>query len=348
MKRLLLFTFSMVLLSFLLPPLLLFGTPTDRGDSAAENTPPPEALVPDSGLPGDDAPEAARPITDRDMPLRVWQEGQVKECSMEEYLPLALAGEMPAAFHEEALKAQAVALRTYLLYCAAHPKDNHPQADICTSSACCAARAQEQTLRESWGEDYEHYMSKIRKAVTDTDGQYLVWEEEPILAAFHSSSAGRTESGGNLWSDLPYLLSVSTPETAGDVRGLVSTVEVSAEEFRSTIARSIHEAAFPDDAGQWLGDLQRNSSGRVKSLTVAGVALSGPTLRSLFSLRSTDFDLVWTGECFRFTVRGYGHGVGMSQYGAKVMAGNGWGYGAILSHYYPGAELVTAVAVTRQ
>ena len=340
MKRLLLFVLSALALCYLLPPLLLpWEAHKGMNPSAAVTASP----APESAPSPTPAEDSGTPVTDADMPLRVERDGAVIETTMAEYLPLALAGEMPAAFDAEALKAQAVALRSYLLYCAAHPKSTHPQADICTSSACCTACATTDKLRENWGSGYDSYWAKLCTAVLDTDGQYLVWEEEPILAVFHSSSVGSTESSSNVWSAQPYLLSVETPETGDDVLNLLTTVDVSAEEFRSAISRNHHDASFTGAPDSWLGDIVRNDSGRVESVSAGGVTLSGLSVRAMFSLRSTDFTLEWTGECFRFTVRGYGHGVGMSQYGANVMAKSGSNYGEILSHYYPGTELVVAV-----
>jgi stage II sporulation protein D len=266
----------------------------------------------------------------------------VREMTMAEYLPMALSGEMPASFHGEALKAQAVALRSYALYCRENRKSAHPEADVCTDSACCTAASDEETLRKAWGGSFETYYAKVCAAVSDTDGQYLAWQDEPALAVFHSSSMGQTESGENLWSALPYLVSVSSPETAEDVSNLVTTVEVSPEDFKETV-RQVYPALELDGAPeQWLGECRRSSSGRVAGVTVGGEEISGASMRAMFSLRSTDFDLEYNGS-FVFTVRGYGHGVGMSQYGANVMANRGSGYDEILQHYYPGTELVVAV-----
>ncbi len=285
------------------------------------------------------------PVADREMELKVLSGGEVRSMSMAEYLPLALAAEMPAAFHEEALKAQAVALRSYALYCRDNRKSRHSDADICTDSGCCCACSDESLLHLKWGEDYDKYYEKILSAVGATDGQYLVWEQEPILAAFHSSSYGSTESGENVWGARPYLVAVSSPETEEDVKNLVSSVEVSAEDFKNSVLELCPEARLEGECGTWLGDVQRSSGGRVQSISIGGAAVSGLSLRSAFALRSANFDVEYLDGNFVFTVRGYGHGVGMSQYGANVMAKSGSGYGDILSHYYPGTELVMAVLV---
>ena len=296
-----------------------------------------------AGSLGESYAPAEDTVTDGEMELRVLTDSGVETMSMADYLPMALAGEMPASFKSEALKAQAVALRTYALYLRQSPKAAHPEADICTSSSCCAAAFDEQAMRSSWGDSFEGYYAAVCAAVKATDGQYLCWEDQPILAVFHSSSEGFTEAGENVWSALPYLQSVSSPETDSDVRSFVTTVEVSPEDFRASILRTFPGLSFPDEPGAWLGELELNSAGRVGSLEVAGQEISGLAMRQLFALRSTDFSLVWNGAAFVFTVSGYGHGVGMSQYGANVMASEGADYAEILAHYYPGTQLVVAV-----
>ena len=288
--------------------------------------------------------DSGRTIGDADISLRVLTEEGVEEMSMAEYLPMALAGEMPAAFQTEALKAQAVALRSYALHYRANPKAAHPEADVCTSSGCCAALMDGAKAAETWGSDAETYREKLAAAVQATDGQYLAMEEEAILAMFHSSSFGATESGATLMTDRPYLQSVSSPETGEEVRGLVSTVELSASEFSKTVLRSFPAAQLPEESPEsWVGTVTPSAGGRVGSINIGGQKISGLSMRQLFSLRSTDFSLKWTGENFIFTVQGYGHGLGMSQYGANAMAKAGAAYNEILAHYYPETELVVAV-----
>lgn len=342
MRRIALFSVIMIILAFLLP--MAFVAPREKGtepprESVDEPSAAPAAPTPENSS----APEHGRSIIDSDMPLRVLDGGEVREMSMAEYLPLTLAAEMPAAFDGEALKAQAVALRTYTIYCMSNRKQTHPEADVCTDYGCCAAFMTEEQLRESWGAGFEKYYAKILSAVSDTDGQYLVWQDEPALAVFHSSSMGQTEDGGNIWSAQPYLVSVSSPETDGDVSNLVSSVEISSADFSASVLAVFPDAQLSGEPAGWIGEVRRNSSGRVGSIYIGAQEISGTTMRTMFSLRSTDFDLSFDGEKFIFTVRGYGHGVGMSQYGANVMAKNGSGYGEILEHYYPGTELVVSV-----
>ena len=270
------------------------------------------------------------------------KDGSVTQVSMAAFLPGVLSGEMPAAFHEAALRAQAVAGRTYILSRLDSPKAAHPEAAVCTDPACCQAWDSEERMREKWGADYDRYFGKIRAAVRDTDGACLFWEGEPILACFHSSSAAVTENSAAVWSGaLPYLVSVESPETAQDVPNYITTVELSCEAFREKIWLEYPGADLSGAPAGWLGEVRREQSGRVESVIIGGIRAEAETLRSLFSLRSAAFTAEYTGAGFRFTVTGYGHGVGMSQYGANVMAARGSTWQEILQHYYPGAELKT-------
>ena len=261
---------------------------------------------------------------------------------MSDWLPGVVAGEMPASFEPEALKAQAVAARTYIMYAMGREKPAHPEADVCDDPGCCKAHSTDEALRENWGGDYDANMQKILSAVRSTDGEYMSYGGEVIQAVFHSSSAGRTEDSAAIWQAEPYLVSVESPETADDVPNYVSSVTVSPEDFRETVLAAHPEAEFGEDPAFWLGAAVHDASGRVESVDIGGAQVPGTELRTLFELRSTAFALDYTAEGFLFTVTGYGHGVGMSQYGANVMAQDGADYEEILTHYYPGAELTRA------
>jgi len=256
----------------------------------------------------------------------------------EEYLLGVLAAEMPASFPDEALKAQAVAARTFAMYCASGNK--HGQAQVCTDFACCQAWQDDNTLREKWGENYECYREKLESALKETEGEYMSYEGKAIFAAFHSSSPGMTARCGEIWNELPYLQSVSSPESSETVPNFVSSMDCSAIDFRDSILRSAPYADFTGEESTWLGELKRSGSGRVESVEIGGVSFTGAEIRNIFSLRSAAFELEYREGRFCFSVTGYGHGVGMSQYGAKVFADGGSDYTAILAHYYQGAELV--------
>ena len=270
--------------------------------------------------------------------IKVLCGGQTVTMDLQDYIVGVTAAEMPAYFELEALKAQTVAARTYALYCAGMGK--HGEAQVCTDPNCCQAWSSDESLRTSWGGQYEEHMEKLRAAADATAGQILFYEGEAVFAAFHSSSAGATEDCGEVWNGLPYLLSVSSPETAADVPEFVTEVRCAAIDFRDTVLSRYPEADFSGDESGWIEDAERDGSGRVKWVRLGGVSVRGTELRSLFSLRSTAFSLQYSDGQFVFTVTGFGHGVGMSQYGANVMAQNGAAYTEILAHYYPGTELL--------
>ena len=276
---------------------------------------------------------------DSETNITVKRYDKIIETTMAEHLPMAVAAEMPVTFELEALKAQTVAARTYIIYCTEHENAKHPDADICCDSSCCLAYKDETELRASWGAAYEDNMKLICSAVEATDGQVLCYGEKTILAAFHSSSAGKTEDGTELWGDVPYLTSVTSPESENDVPNFITTVEVTADNFRETIAGINSGVDLAGDASGWIGDAELDNSGRVRSIAIGGQAISGMDMRSAFSLRSTAFTLTYKDGVFVFTVTGYGHGLGMSQYGANVLARKGFSYSEILEHYYPGTEL---------
>ena len=276
------------------------------------------------------ASESSPSWADAAIPLTVLTGAGPAGMSMEQWLPGAVAAEMPVSFGPEALKAQAVAARTYAM-----SARRHENANVCIlNDGCCTAWRDEAALRELWGKDYEKNMAAIMAAVHGTDGQYLTYGGEAIQAVFHASSLGCTEASGALWSDLPYLVSVSTPETPEDTPGLVTSAAFAPRELAGALG--ISPAMAPTG---WLGVSVLDDAGRVEYLSIGGRTFSGIELRQALGLRSTAFTAAWDGEKFVFTVSGHGHGVGMSQYGARTCAAQGWDYRAILAHYYPGTEL---------
>ena len=330
MKRILWVSVLLAMAGILMPVLFLQG-----GAAQAQGT-ETEAKATVSPHASDYAP-----TKDSDTKFTVANGDGADTVTMAEYLPHAVAAEMPVDFAPEALKAQAVAARTYILYCTTHENPKHPQAAVCKNSGCCLAYADDDQLKKNWGDSFETNMAAIKKAVAETDGQVLTYAEEPILASFHSSSSGKTEDSAALWGNVPYLKSVSSPESEKDVPDFVTTVEVSLDNFKETVLGYKQDAKFGEDAAQWIGQPVLDKSGRVQNIPVGGTTLSGAEMRKLFALRSTCFTLEYKDSKFVFTVKGYGHGLGMSQYGANVMAKNGFSYAEILAHYYPDTTLTT-------
>lgn len=338
MRRKILFSFLLLIFALCVP--MLFASPAEAQPSALfEATPSPTEKAEDTG-----EPEIKRVAAQNDEELRFVAliDGELYDCSMADFLPGVLSAEMPASFEAEALKAQAVAARTYIISRIESESPNHPEADICNDASCCQAFIMTTELQSRWGANFTAYWKKMCAAVEATDGQYMTYEGAPILAAFHSSSAGKTENASNLWSYRPYLVSVESPESPEDVPDYVTTVEVSVDDFRSTVLGAYPAADLGGEPSGWLGEISKNSGGRVEYITVGGTQAEGGEVRTLFALRSAAFDLKYTGEYFLFTVTGYGHGIGMSQYGANVMAKGGSGYQEILEHYYSGVTIENA------
>ncbi len=313
--------------------LFLFLTLRLRSDPAPapEPLPTPEATEAPTPSPAP-GPDRQRRVT------LLTEEGELS-ITMEDYLFGVVAAEMPASFPLEALKAQAVAARTDTVW-RQNGHSPHPAGVCCADPGCCKAYLAPEELRERWGGDYERWSACIAQAVDETDGEVLTWEGEPIFAAFHAASCGRTEDSENVWpAALPYLRSVPTREDAAQVPGFRREAEFTLEEFRDRVLEKYPAADLSGSPEGWIGAEERSEGGRLISLRIGGVPLSGTELRRLFSLRSTAFSLDCAEGMFVFSVTGFGHGVGMSQYGAMVMAREGADYRQILAHYYPGAEL---------
>ena len=279
------------------------------------------------------APETAS--YDEATSIRLLMNGRTEELSLHDYLIGVLMSEVPASFEREALRAQAIASRTFALHCA-----KHEGADVCADSGCCQCWTDDPTLRERLGEEYGTYRARAAEAVESTDGQVLEYGGKLIDATFFACSGGMTEAAVAVWGgSVPYLQAVESPgeEQAGSYH---SEARFTAEEFAGIVLAQAPEARLTGDPAAWLGAVELTPGGGVGSMAVGGVPLSGTALRRLFGLRSTRFTLLWDGEGFLFDVYGCGHRVGMSQYGAQAMAERGADARTILKTYYSGVELV--------
>lgn len=263
-------------------------------------------------------------------------DGSVQTMSRSDYLWGVTAAEMPAGFHEEALKAQCVAAYTYYL---SLPRDKHPGAQVCAHSGCCQAYISREEARANWGDRAGEYEERIGRAVEGTRGLAITYEGRPIQALFFSSAPGSTVDAAAVWgTHVPYLVSVSSPE--GDqVPNYHSTLTLSAGELSRTILAQYPQADLTGPCAQWLTEVEREPSGVVSRVRVGGVELTGGQLRKLLGLRSACFTLSVREDEVTFHVTGYGHGVGMSQYGADRLARQGRSFEEILRWYYTGVEV---------
>ena len=270
--------------------------------------------------------------------VRFQTEQGILEQDMEQYLAGVVMAEMPLSFPIEALKAQATAARTYTCRRLEQPK--HDGFDLCTDPSCCQSWMSRDQMEAKLGDGA--LCKKAEQAVQETAGQVLVYEGALIDAVYFSCSGGYTESAAAVWgSDIPYLQSV---ESAGEktAKHFASEVRVPAERFREIILSADPSAVLEEQPIFWIGETDRTSSGAVASMIIGGRSFAGTELRRLFGLRSTLFDLTVTDTEMVFSVRGNGHRVGMSQYGAAAMAEQGSSYDEILRYYYQGAELQKA------
>ena len=263
--------------------------------------------------------------------------GQVLELSRQEYVLGAVAAEMPVSWPDEALKAQAVAAHSYALYCRDHtPLQSGAwlTADPARRQGCLT----EPVLRSYWGTAYEQNYARLSALVDEVLDEILYYENAPACASYFAISNGQTEASENVWgSALPYLISVdsSTDRSADNYE---YTVTFSAEQLQQALASLGISADLAAPEG-WFGPAALTSAGYTKTVTICGQTVSGTTLRRALGLRSTCFTVQYQSGNFSFTTRGYGHGVGLSQWGTKAMAEQGKSYADILAHYYPGTQL---------
>lgn len=247
---------------------------------------------------------------------------------LEDYVLHALAAEMPGNYETEALKAQAVAARTYALKKQLTGGCSwHKGCDVCDSPAHCQAYATDDDMRYKWGALYPVLRAKLTSAVNQTRGEVILYDGQPIDALYHAASQGKTENSGEVFlTQLPYLVSVDTPEA------YETQITIPFSRAASYTGQNYVSSAYV---------LTTSGAGRAKSVVIGNKTFTGSQIRSLFSLKSTDFSITTTAKGFVFTVRGYGHGVGMSQYGANAYAKQGWSYTEILQHYYTGVSIAT-------
>ena len=321
---------ALLLVLFLLP-LLLFGT------GGLEQT---EQAAPTGELPIDRTVVTPSPSADSQTQIRVaLTDGSVLTLGLDQYLWRVVAAEMPASFELEALKAQAAAARTYTLSKLGRTVEKHPDADVCTDITCCQAYIDPDQAAANWGDNGAAYTAKITSAVSETDGMAVLYDGQPIQAVFFSSAAGRTVDAVEVWGNsVPYLTGVDSPE-GDEVPNYHSTVTFTMEEFKSKLLAQYPDADLSGDPAGWFQNTVPNSAGGVEQVDVGGVTVSGGALRTLLGLRSTSFTVTADSQGVTFSVTGYGHGVGMSQYGANALAKQGKTYDEILKWYYTGVEV---------
>lgn len=259
---------------------------------------------------------------------------EINELSAENYIFCVLAAEMPASYEIEALKAQAVAAYTFA--CRRKQTSSNKNYDISTDYTVDQAYISEAEARENWGEKADEYTEKLKKAVAETLGYIITYQGNTALSVYHSVSAGKTEKAVNVWgSEIPYLIAVnSSADCLAD--NYISSLEFSSQDFSEKLKDLCTFSGGPET---WVGKNVCTESGYVKEISICQTQLSGADVRSALKLASSAFDITFKDDVFTVTCRGYGHGVGMSQHGANIMAQQGSSFKEILSHYYSGCDI---------
>lgn len=260
-----------------------------------------------------------------------------EDVPLEEYLIGVVASEMNADFELEALKAQALAARTYIVKQMLNDeKLGVPAGSDVTDTVNHQVYKSDEELKQQWGMEYKWRMEKIRRAVEETSGQILTYEGIPINATFFSTSNGLTENAEEIWpNELPYLVSVESPWDTKSPKFKAQKV-FTVSQFEQKLGVKV-----PD--GKTIGKIIKRTAGdRVGKVEINGKTITGREVREKLGLNSTDFAWERKGDQIIVNTEGYGHGVGMSQYGANGMAAEGKTYDQIVRHYYKGAEISSA------
>lgn len=265
--------------------------------------------------------------------------GNTEQVNIDDYLCNVVSAEMPADFEIEALKAQVIVARTYTIYKILNKK--HENADICDDSTCCQAWISKEDRLARWEESKrENNWQKINDCINSTKGKIITYNNQPINAFFHSNSGGVTEIPVNVWggTGYPYLQSV---ETSGEdaYNQYASEVTFTQEELINKLKQKYSDISIDFSNENEIKILEYTESTRVKTVKFGNHEISGVEARTLLGLKSTNFEITKDGDNIKFSVKGYGHGVGMSQTGADSMAKQGSTAEDIIKHFYAGVEI---------
>lgn len=255
--------------------------------------------------------------------------GNIEYVPLEEYVIGVVAGEMPVSFNIDALKSQAVASRTYVLKRLENYKKDYDVEDGTVNQVYIDNKQ----MKNKWKDSYEKNISKVKQAVRETEGEVILYKNQIIDALFFSTSNGYTENSIDVFSsNKPYLVSVSSLWDKEESPVFSSTFEVSFSSF-------LFNLGLDNNNDINISNIEKTNTGRVKSLVINGKKFTSSKIREAFGLKSTSFNIEKKENKIVFNVNGYGHGVGMSQYGANGMAKEGYSYKKILEHYYKNCEI---------
>ncbi len=258
-----------------------------------------------------------------------------------DYIKGVVGAEIPASYETEAIKAQAVAANTYALRIIAqnNTDESLKGASLSTDPNKYQAYKSKKQLKKIYGADFEKNYKKISDAVDEVIDQVIVYNDEPIAAVFHAVSAGMTENSEDVWGNsVSYLKSVKSEKdkTSPDYS---STVSFKASEVKSKLKNSYEILKLPLFKSNWFKITTRSNAGSVEKIKIGNIEAAGQDIRLIFSLHSSNFTVSYKNDVFTFETKGYGHGVGLSQYGANELAKQGKSYKEILTHYYTGVTI---------
>ena len=333
MKKIGLCVLVFVILCFLLP--VVFTKPFQIAEASGQNTEKEENIIEGQTEQEYDYKQY------NTIQLLHASTAEVEELPLDTYLYGVVSSEMPASFEKEALKAQAVVARTYTIYKIQNNSQKHEGADICDNSACCQAWISKEDRLAKWEESTrEEYWNKIVTAVEETKGKIITYEGKPINAFFHANSGGKTETTLNVWggSGYPYLQTVATAGEEGYTQ-YQSEVICTKQEFTDKIKEKHSDFTIDFSQANCIQVLEYTDGDRVKTIQIGNLSFSGVEIRTIFGLKSANFTITIEGDNIKFSVLGYGHGVGMSQTGADSMAKAGSDYVEIIKHFYIGVEV---------
>ena len=331
MKKTLPLILLFALLVYLLPMVtLLIPHPSGSFDSASSPAP---------------STSSATSTAESEDPLLILDEDTdtVMTVSMRDYVLGAVAAEMPMTYSDEALRAQAVAAHSYALAVKAQCDGSDPTLKGAYFKADPVRRVgfvTDEVMQRLWGDDYEENKARLESVVTPVLDRVLLYDGQPALACYHAISNGVTESSEAVWGTaLPYLVSV---DSSLDLQSsdYEQTITMTAQEVSECLLSSFAGLDLSGDPSGWFTQLELSDAGYVQKVHIGPVICKGSDVRTALSLRSAAFTITYTEDkVFSITTHGYGHGVGMSQYGANAMALSGKTFEEILAHYYPGTQL---------
>ena len=252
--------------------------------------------------------------------------GNISKLELEDYIIGVVAAEMPASFELEALKAQAVAARTYAVY----KMNNNKEYDLVIGTSDQSFITEEE-MKNKWLNDYDKYYNKVVTAVIDTKNEVITYDNQIIQSFYFSMSNGYTENASFVFSEKPYLESVESSWDNNTLSNFLVQKEYTRKEFCSLLNITCDNIT--------ISDINYSESNRIYSLKINNKKYLGTELRKKLNLRSTDFKIQINKDTVLITTEGYGHGVGMSQYGANGMAKEGYSYQEILTHYYTDTKI---------